>query len=115
MYEPAGRQFPNLAFLWPAFAAASASDMAALIAKQFANLAVGPAAPPVQEPKWATPHTVALELKTVRLRDFSAENDGSPALVCAPFALHSTAIADLAPGHSLAAALHDAGAGIGNL
>jgi len=109
MYEPAGRQFPNLAFLWPAFAAASASDMAALIAKQFANLAVGPAAPPVQEPKWATPHTIALELKTVRLRDFSTENDGSPALVCAPFALHSAAIADLAPGHSLAAALRDAG------
>jgi len=109
MYEPAGRQFPSLAFLWPAFAAASASDMAALIAKQFANLAVGPAAPPVQEPKWATPHNIALELKTVRLRDFSTENDGSPGLVCAPFALHSAAIADLAPGHSLAAALRDAG------
>ena len=109
MYEPAGRQFPNLAFLWPAFAAASASDMAAVIAKHFANLAVGPAAPPVQEPKWVTPHTIALELKTVRLRDFSTENDGSPALVCAPFALHSAAIADLAPGHSLAAALRDAG------
>ena len=83
--------------------------MAALIAKQFANLAVGPAAPPVQEPKWATAHTIALELKTVRLRDFSTENDGSPALVCAPFALHSAAIADLAPGHSLATALRDAG------
>ena len=83
--------------------------MAGLIAKQLANLAVGPAAPPVQEPKWATPHTIALELKTVRLRDFGTENDGSPALVCAPFALHSAAIADLAPGYSLATALRDAG------
>ena len=44
MYEPAGRQFPSLVFLWPAFAAASASDMAAVIAKHFASLAVGPAA-----------------------------------------------------------------------
>ena len=42
MYEPAGRQFPYLAFLWPAFAAASASEMAALAAKQFADFAVGP-------------------------------------------------------------------------
>lgn len=109
MYEPAGRQFPNLAFLWPAFAAASASELAALIAKQFAALAVGPAAPPVPEPKWATPHRIALELKIARLRDFSAGNDGPPALVCAPFALHGASIADLAPGHSLAAALLDAG------
>ena len=109
MYEPAGRQFPSLAFLWPAFAAASASDIAALIAKQFADLAVGPAAPPVAEPKWTTPHRIALELKTVRLRDFSTEYDGSPALVCAPFALHGAAIADLAPGHSLVATLLDAG------
>ena len=109
MYEPAGRQFPSFAFLWPAFAAASASDMAALIAKQFADLAVGPAAPSVPEPKWTTPHTIALKLKPVRLRDFSIENDGSPALVCAPFALHGAAIADLAPGHSLVATLLDAG------
>jgi hypothetical protein len=45
MYEPAGRHFPNLAMLWPAFAAASASEMAALAARQFADFAVGPAAP----------------------------------------------------------------------
>ncbi len=83
--------------------------MAALIARQFANLAVGPAAPSVPEPKWATPHRIALELKTVRLRDFSTETDGPPALVCAPFALHSAAIADLAPGHSLVATLRKAG------
>lgn len=109
MYEPSGRQGPNLAFLWPAFAAASVSDMATLIAKQFAGLAVGPAVPSVPEPKWATPHKVALDLKTVRLRDFSTERDGPPALVCAPFALHGAAIADLAPGHSLVATLLEAG------
>jgi poly(3-hydroxybutyrate) depolymerase len=105
MYEPAGRQFPNLPFLWSAFAAASASDVAALIAKQFADLVVGPAAPPVPEPKWTTSHKIALELKMVRLRDFSTGNDGPPVLVCAPFALHGAAVADLAPEHSLVATL----------
>jgi poly(3-hydroxybutyrate) depolymerase len=105
MYEPTGRQFPSLAFLWPAFAAASASDVAALIAKQFADLVVGSAAPPVPEPKWTTSHKIALELKMVRLRDFSTGNDGPPVLLCAPFALHGAAIADLAPEHSLVATL----------
>jgi poly(3-hydroxybutyrate) depolymerase len=101
MYEPASR--PNLAFLWPAFAAASANEMAALAAKQFADFAIGPDGSEARELKWATPHTIALELKTVRLRDFSTEANGSPALLCAPFALHGAAITDCAPGHSLAA------------
>ena len=82
MYEPSGRQSPSLAFLWPAFVAASASDLAGLFAKHFANLAVGPAGPPSQEPKWATPHAIALELNTVRLRDFTTEAKGPPALLC---------------------------------
>ena len=109
MYEPAGRQFPYLAFLWPAFAAASASEMAAFAAKQFADFAVGPGGPPAQEPKWATPHKIALELETVRLRDFSVGAGDTPVLLCLPLALHGGAIADLAPGHSLVAALRQAG------
>ena len=109
MYNPAARQSPNLAFLWPAFAAAAASDMAALVAKQLADFAVGPDGEPAHEPQWATPHAMALELKTVRLRDFSAASDDPPALLCAPFALHGAAIADLAPRHSLVAALRQAG------
>lgn len=109
MYDPAGRYLPNLVFLWPAFAAAATSEFAALAAKQFADFAVGPDRPAAREPKWTTPHTIALELKTVRLRDFSTKPKGSPALLCAPFALHGTAIADLAPGHSLVAALRRAG------
>lgn len=111
MYEPGGRQFPNLAFLWPAFVAASASEMAAFAAKQFADFAVGPEGPRAQEPKWATPHTIALDLKTVRLRDFSTEAKGSPTLLCSPLALHGGTIADFAPGHSLIAALRRAGLG----
>ncbi len=110
MYEPAGRHFPNLAFLWPAFVAASASEMTAWAAKQFADLAVGQAdesAP--AEPHWTTPHAIALDLKAVRLRDFTTDENSTPALLCAPFALHSAAVTDLAPGHSLVAALRAAG------
>ncbi len=112
MYEPARFRSPHLAFLWPAMVAASASDMAALIARHFADFAVGPEGPPVHEPEWATPHRIALELKTVRLRDFSGTDaKNSPVLVCAPFALHGAVIADFAPGHSLVAALRSAGLG----
>ncbi len=110
MYEPSGRQFPYAAFLWPALAAASAGEFAASVVKQFVDLAAGPEdAPAAPEPKWATQNTIALELKTVRLRDFATAPDGVATLLCAPFALHGAAIVDLAPGHSLVAALREAG------
>lgn len=110
MYEPTERQFPHFAFLWPALAAASASEIAASAAKQFAGFAFGAEASPAAcEPKWTTPNTIALELKTVRLRDFTTSQDGIPTLLCAPFALHGAAVVDLAPGHSLVAALRQAG------
>jgi poly(3-hydroxyalkanoate) synthetase len=112
MYEPSGRPFPNLAFFWSAVAAAGAAEVASLAAKQFASLAIGPPeGSPPGEPQWATPHAIALELKTVRLRDFTTNPNSAPALLCAPFALHGAAIADLAPGHSLVAALRRAGLG----
>ena len=60
------------------------------------------AAPPT--PEWATPNRVALELDTMRLRDFSvahADAPGLPVLVDAPYAGHSSTIADLASGQSL--------------
>ena len=109
MYDPLGRQSPNLAFFWPAVAAAAASELSALVAKRLADFAVGPDGTPAPEPQWATPHAIALELKTVRLRDFATAAKGTPALLCAPFALHGAAIADLAPGHSLAATLRESG------
>ena len=109
MYEPEGRQYPNLAFLWPAFAAAATSNMAAIAARQFAELAVGADEAAAREPSWATPNTIKLELKTVRLRDFSTAATGAPTLLCAPFALHGGAIADFAIGHSLVGALCQAG------
>ncbi len=111
MYEPARFRAETLPFLWPALAAASASDMTALIARQLAHLAVGADGTPAAEPAWATPHRVALELKSARLRDFSSAAQGLPVVLCAPFALHGAAIADLAPGHSLVEALRRAGLG----
>jgi poly(3-hydroxybutyrate) depolymerase len=111
MYQPIDRQLSSLAFLWPALAAASASDVAALMASQFASLAVGAGDAAVREPEWATPHTIALELETVRLRDFCSAADGVPALLCAPLALHGAVIADLTPGHSLVGAMRQAGLG----
>jgi len=83
--------------------------MTAVVARQFADFAVGPAAPPAREPKWATPHSIALELETVRLRNFTTDAKSSPTLLCAPFALHSAAMVDFAPGHSLVATLRRAG------
>jgi poly(3-hydroxybutyrate) depolymerase len=110
MYEPSGRQFPYAAYLWPALAAASASDFAASVAKQFVDLAVGsPDDDADREPAWATPNAIALDLQTVRLRDFTTAAEGMPTLLCTPFALHGSAMADLAPGHSLVAALRAAG------
>ena len=96
--------------MWPAFAAASASDFAALLAKHFINLGMGAEdSPAAREPAWATPNTIALELNSVRLRDFSTVQDGVATLLCAPFALHGAAVADVAPGHSLVVALREAG------
>ena len=108
MYEPA-KHVPNVALLWPAMLAASTSEMAALLAKQFTNLALGPEEEPVAKPKWTTPHRVALELGTVQLRDFATRPDGIPCLLCTPFALHGSALCDVAAGHSLVAALRNAG------
>jgi poly(3-hydroxyalkanoate) synthetase len=111
MYDPAARPSPSLAFLWPAFAAAAAGDVASLVARQLADFAIsGTSGGSAPEPPWTTAHSVALELKTVQLRDFTIGSREQPAaLLCAPFALHSATIADLASGHSLIAALQQAG------
>jgi poly(3-hydroxybutyrate) depolymerase len=108
MHRHPGDQFPYAALLWPAVAVASASETASAMAAHFLGLDTdGERA--TQEPQGATPSEIALELKTVRLRDFSLVNTGVPTILCAPFALHGAAIADLAIGHSLIASLRGAG------
>ena len=110
MYDPAARPYPSLTLLWPAFAAAAAGDLASLFARQLADLAVGADGRSAREPPWTSPNSVALELKTVRLRDFTVgARVQPPTLVCAPFALHGAAVTDLTTGHSLVAALQQAG------
>jgi len=67
-------------------------------------------APSDQPPlPWTTPNKVALELSTMRLRDFSQGDSGQPVLICGPYALHSTLIADFAPGHSIVERLQQSG------
>lgn len=109
MDEPSARQMSHFAFLWPALAAASASEFAAAVAKQWADFAAPDHQKPAGEPCWATPNSIALELNTVRLRDFSTARKGHPTLLCAPFALHGATVTDFTSGHSLVAALRAAG------
>lgn len=60
------------------------------------------AAPP--QPQWATANHIRLNLDTMRLRDFSPKGNQSaqiPVLIDAPFAGHSSTIADFKVGQSL--------------
>jgi poly(3-hydroxyalkanoate) synthetase len=99
-----------MAFLWPALVVESASELASAVAKELVDLAVGSQGDSRgPELQWSTPNKVALELASVRLRDFSMAGEGVPSLVCAPFALHGATITDFAPQYSLIAALQAAG------
>jgi poly(3-hydroxybutyrate) depolymerase len=67
-------------------------------------------APP--EPEWATENRVILDLDTMRLRDFSTDEDAAartPVLIDAPYAGHSSTIADYAKGQSLVETLMASG------
>jgi poly(3-hydroxyalkanoate) synthetase len=102
--------FPSAAFMWPWYAAASASNAAASFAEQLARaMSIGSERPAPEPPTWASPNKIALELPSMRLRRFSKQKAGPPTLVCAPYALHGATIADFAPGHSLVEFLHKAG------
>lgn len=63
-------------------------------------------------PQWATANRVILELDTMRLRDFSEagkQTDTIPVVIDAPYAGHSSTIADYAEGQSLVETLLAAG------
>jgi polyhydroxyalkanoate depolymerase len=56
----------------------------------------------IPQPRFATPNAVRLDLRTMRLRDYSGGGGPAlPTLIDAPYAGHSAAIADYADGQSL--------------
>jgi hypothetical protein len=110
MYGLNSSQFASAAFLWPALIAESASEFASAAARQLVDFAIDrQPRTSARESQWTTQNRVALELLTVRLRDFSTVAEGVPVLICAPFALHAATITDFASRHSLVAALRGAG------
>ena len=76
---------------------------------KFAAEAEAITAPPASE--WATANRVVTDLDTMRLRDFSraAAVGETPVLIDAPYAGHSSTIADYDRGQSLVETLLDAG------
>jgi poly(3-hydroxyalkanoate) synthetase len=92
--------------LWPWAAMWSALDTCFWwLDRGSGNLRAGRGA----ELPWTTPNALALELLSLRLRDFSRTRMGIPALVCAPYAVHGALIADFAPGHSIVEAFQSQG------
>lgn len=66
--------------------------------------------PPASE--WATPNQILLDLDTMRVRDFSVAGQSAtqtPVLIDAPYAGHSSTIADYSHGQSLVEALQKNG------
>src|SRR4051794_10967912 len=93
-----------LPWIWPLISAASISRTAAFGFDALAKtLTAGAEAAPEASPEldWTTAHRVALELPSMRLRDFSLSEARPATIVCAPLALHGAAVADFAPSHSL--------------
>lgn len=109
----ASRSPATTPYLWPLIMTASASSAAASFLKDLtANwLDVADREGSSSEPQWSTANTVALELSTMRLRDFSTCAQGQSTLICAPYALHGASIADFAPNHSLVETLRACGYG----
>lgn len=89
---------------WPLeFATAAAEGEVKLFGRGLATLAEAERLEHGLEPKFATPNKIALELHTMRLRDFSAKPAPSevPTLVDAPYAGHTAVIADFHINQSL--------------
>jgi poly(3-hydroxyalkanoate) synthetase len=103
----AGTDWAVQAMLWPMAATRLALEA---YLHWFTNGEPGPSEPQSETPlSWTTPNVIALQLASMRLRDFSRGPGGQPLLICAPFSLHEAVIADFAPGHSLVEALQQGG------
>ena len=101
-----GTAWPQDPLLWPYAATRFAVDAMFWWLERDADRAASTDNP---ELPWTTPNEVTLELATMRLRDFSQTRRGAPVLICGPYALHTTLIADFAPGHSIVERLQQGG------
>lgn len=92
-----------LPMFWPIAAAAALFDAEmAVTGRNLKFMAEEAKIAEPAKPKFATANTVRLDLRTLVLRDYSAgEAKGLPTLVDAPYAGHSSVIADYAKGQSL--------------
>lgn len=101
----------SVPFFWPLAAGIEMGEMGMDLFQrnmEFVDLAEKVAHPPDSE--WATANRIRLDLDTMRLRDFSAADaKGIPVLIDAPFAGHSSTIADFSEGQSLVKTLLDNG------
>jgi poly(3-hydroxyalkanoate) synthetase len=99
--------WPQDVFLWPLTATRLAMDAYL----QWLAGGKSTSSPPTDEMRlpWTTPNVIALQLSSMRLRDFSRGRGGRPLLVCAPYALHSALMVDFASGHSLVQTLQQRG------
>lgn len=95
----------SIPFLWPLAAGIELEEEGLKVVqdnlKFLAEVEEISAPPP---PEWATPNRVLLDLDTMRLRDFTEGNAPSgqvPVIIVAPYAGHSSTIADYAKGQSL--------------
>ena len=106
--QHAGTDWPQQVWLWPLEATRLAMHS---YAQWFADPKPAPSPDPDQMPlAWTTPNAVALQLPSMRLREFSHRGAGQqPVVICAPYALHGALIVDFAPGHSLVEALQEDG------
>jgi poly(3-hydroxyalkanoate) synthetase len=111
LHETAGFPFAAMPFLWPLHIASAMNESASSVMKWYSGILAGAidSQAVLTEPAWTTPGRIALTLPTMRLRDVSKASGGQPALICAPYALHGATIADFAAGHSVVAALQQAG------
>ncbi len=107
------RQEHSLPWFWPFAAAIELGEEGMTLFQdnlRYVAEAEEIAAPP--KPEWATSNHVLMDLDTMRLRDFSRAGPGVnelPILIDAPYAGHSSTIADYDKGQSLVETLLDCG------
>lgn len=107
------RQEHSVPMLWPLAAVVEMQDLGLrLVENNIRYLAEIEKLELPTPSDWATSNRIILDLDTVRIRDFSHSNsrpEAIPVLVDAPYAGHSSTIADYAKGQSLVETLLAAG------